>query len=129
MLADSDSAQVIVDPKDAAELAGLRYISDARPGVRRKKVGSGFTYTRADGLKVTEPHVLKRIKVLAVPPAWTEVWICPFTDGHIQATGRDAKGRKQYRYHHRFREVRDSVKYEHVVAFADVLPSIRKTVR
>jgi DNA topoisomerase I len=128
LLADLDSVQVVVDPKDAAESAGLRYVSDSRPGVSRKKVGSGFTYTRADGSKVTEPHVVKRIKVLAIPPAWTEVWICPFSDGHIQATGRDAKGRKQYRYHQRFREVRDSVKYEHVVAFAGALPSIRKTV-
>ena len=66
--------------------------------------------------------MLKRIKALAIPPAWTDVWICPFADGHIQATGRDAKGRKQYRYHARFREVRESTKYEHVVAFADALP-------
>ena len=126
--ASSDSAEVVVDPKDAAETAGLRYVSDVRPGIRRKKAGKAFTYIRADGSRVTEPHVLKRIKALATPPAWTDVWICPFADGHIQATGRDAKGRKQYRYHARFREVRESVKYGHVVAFAAVLPSIRKTV-
>jgi DNA topoisomerase-1 len=121
--------QTIVDPKDAAQTAGLRYVTDARPGIRRRKSGKGFAYTRADGSRLREPDVLKRIKSLAIPPAWTDVWICPFTDGHVQATGRDAKGRKQYRYHPRFREVRDSTKYEHVVAFADVLPTIRAKVR
>jgi len=125
----ADIAQAIVDPKDAAESVGLRYVSDARPGIRRKKAGSGFTYTGADGTKLCEPDVLKRIKALVVPPAWTDVWICPWADGHIQATGRDAKGRKQYRYHARFREIRESTKYEHVISFADALPSIRKTVR
>ncbi|ABE64669.1 putative DNA topoisomerase I [Nitrobacter hamburgensis X14] len=121
--------QTIVDPKDAAEFAGLRYVSDARPGIKRKKAGTGFTYLRADGSKLTEPDVLNRIKSLAIPPAWSDVWICPFNDGHIQATGRDAKGRKQYRYHPRFREVRESTKYEHVVAFADALPGIREKVK
>src|SRR3954466_13559486 len=86
--------QTIVDPKDAAESAGLRYVSDARPGIRRRKSGKGFTYTRADGSRLTERDVLRRIKSLAIPPAWTDVWICPFADGHIQATWRDAKGRK-----------------------------------
>jgi DNA topoisomerase I len=126
--ASSNNDEVVVDPKDAAETAGLRYVSDVRPGIHRKKAGKAFTYIRAEGSRLTEPHVLKRIKALAIPPAWTDVWICPFVDGHIQATGRDAKGRKQYRYHARFREVRESVKYGHVVAFAAVLPSIRKTV-
>jgi DNA topoisomerase I len=125
----ADTAQAIVDPKDAAESAGLRHVSDARPGIHRKKAGKGFTYTRADGSKLSEPDVLKRIRALAIPPAWTDVWICPWVDGHIQATGRDAKGRKQYRYHARFREVRESTKYEHVVASADALPSIREKVR
>ena len=125
----ADSVQAIVDPRDAAESAGLRYVSDARPGIRRKKAGKGFIYTRADQSKLSEPDVLKRLKGLAIPPAWTEVWICPWADGHIQATGRDAKGRKQYRYHARFREIRESTKYEHVVAFADTLPSIREKVR
>jgi DNA topoisomerase I len=120
-----DGAPTIVDPRGAAEAAALRYVSDARPGIRRKKAGTGFSYTRADGSKLTEQDVLRRIKALAIPPAWTDVWICPFADGHIQATGRDAKGRKQYRYHARFREVRESTKYEHVVAFADTLPAIR----
>ena len=117
------------DARDAAESAGLRYVSDARPGIRRQKAGKGFTYLRADGSTLSESDVLKRIKVLAIPPAWTEVWICPWAGGHIQATGRDAKGRKQYRYHARFREVRESTKYEHVVAFADALPAIREKVR
>jgi DNA topoisomerase I len=124
-----DSAQAIVDPRDAAESAGLRYVSDDRPGIRRKKAGSGFIYTRANGSRLAERDALKRIKALAIPPAWTDVWICPFADGHIQVTGRDAKGRKQCRYHPRFREVRESTKYEHVVAFADKLPSIRDKVR
>jgi DNA topoisomerase-1 len=125
----SNSAQAIVDPRDAAEFAGLRYVSDERPGIRRKKAGTGFSYTRPDGSRLIEPDVLKRIRALAIPPAWTDVWICPLPDGHIQATGRDAKGRKQYRYHARFREVRESTKYEHVVAFADALHSIREIVR
>jgi DNA topoisomerase-1 len=128
-LDSATDVETIVDPKEAAEIAGLRYVTDARPGIRRKRAGKGFTYARADGSKLTEPDVLPRIKSLAIPPAWTDVWICPFADGHIQATGRDAKGRKQYRYHPRFREVRESTKYEHVVAFADALPTIRAKVR
>ena len=125
----SDSAQAVVDPRDAAESAGLRYVSDDRPGIRRKKAGSGFTYTRADGSRLTERDALKRIKALAIPPAWTDVWICPFADGHIQATGRDARRRKQYRYHPLFREVREGTKYEHLIAFADALPSFGAKVR
>ena len=124
-----DGVQTIIDPQEAAEFAGLRYVSDARPGIRRRKAGKGFTYTRTDGSRLTEREVLRRIKALAVPPAWTDIWICPFADGHIQATGRDAKGRKQYRYHARFREVRESTKYEHVVAFAEALSLIREQVR
>jgi DNA topoisomerase I len=121
--------QTIVDPKDAAESAGLRYVSDVRPGFRRRRSGTGFTYTGADGSKLVGQDALRRIKSLAIPPAWTDVWICPFVDGHIQATGRDAKGRKQYRYHAQFREVRESTKYEHVVTFANALPAIRTKVR
>jgi DNA topoisomerase I len=129
LLESPANVETIIDPKDAAETAGLRYVSDARPGIRRKKAGTGFTYTRADGSRLFEKDVLKRIKALAIPPAWTDVWICPFADGHLQATGRDAKARKQYRYHARFREVRESTKYEHVVAFANALPMIRKKVK
>jgi DNA topoisomerase-1 len=125
----ADQVQTIVDPRDAALSVGLRYVSDTRPGIRRKKVGKGFAYIRSDGSKLTDASVLSRIKSLAIPPAWTDVWISPWADGHVQATGRDAKGRKQYRYHPRFREIRESTKYEHVVAFADALPGIRNTVR
>jgi DNA topoisomerase-1 len=97
--------------------------------MRRKKAGKGFTYAGADKSRLSERVVLRRIRALAIPPAWTDVWICPFADGHLQATGLDAKGRKQYRYHPRFREIRESTKYEHVVAFADALPSIREILR
>jgi DNA topoisomerase-1 len=128
-LFDPSDAATVVDPKDAADSAGLRYVSDARPGIKRRKAGSGFTYFKPDGERVTDAHALLRIKKLAIPPAWIDVWICPFADGHIQATGRDAKGRKQYKYHELFREIRESSKYEHIVAFADALPGIRKIVR
>src|SRR5712671_3708402 len=125
----SSDVHTIVDPQDAAESAGLRYVSDSRPGIRRRKSGKGFGYRRADGSKVAEAEVVRRIKSLAIPPAWTNVWICPFADGHIQATGRDARGRKQYRYHTRFREVRESTKYEHMVAFTEALPALRAKIR
>jgi DNA topoisomerase-1 len=124
----SEAATSVVDPKDAADTAGLRYVTDARRGISRRKDGTGFGYLKPDGERVTDPDVLIRIKTLAIPPAWTDVWICPFADGHIQATGRDAKGRKQYKYHEQFREIRESGKYEHIIAFADALPGIRKTV-
>ena len=125
----AEDVEAIVDPKDAAESAGLRHVSDDRPGIRRKKAGTGFTYVGPDGTKLHDLHVVKHIRSLAIPPASTEVWICPFADGHIQATGRDAKGRKQYRYHPLFREVRESTKFEHVVAFGNALPTIRAKVR
>lgn len=128
MLDSATDGETIVDPRDAAESAGLRYVSDSRRGIRRKRAGKGFTYTRPDGELLADAAVLSRIKSLAIPPAWTDVWICPFGEGHIQATGRDARRRKQYRYHPRFREIRESTKYEHVVAFAELLPSIRATV-
>jgi len=119
----------VVDPRDAAETAGLIYVSDEEPGIRRRKAGKGFTYVAPGGKKVADEATLKRIRSLAIPPAWTDVWICHREDGHIQATGRDAKGRKQYRYHPRFREVRESTKYEHMMEFAASLPTIRKTVQ
>jgi DNA topoisomerase-1 len=130
MLFESDAeTQSVVDPRDAAESAGLRYVSDEQPGIRRRKAGKGFTFVKPDGSKVTDEATLNRIKMLAVPPAWTEVWICSHANGHIQATGRDAKGRKQYRYHTRFREVRDGTKYEHMMAFAQALPAIRAKLK
>ena len=128
MLDSTASVQTIVDPRDAAESAGLRYVSDARPGIRRKRAGKGFRYARADGA-VLDPRARSRVRSLVIPPAWTEVWICPHPEGHIQATGRDVKGRKQYIYHPRFREVRDDVKYSRLLAFADTLPAIRAKVR
>jgi len=129
MLLDQDpSPDNIVDPKDAAESAGLVYVSDEEPGIRRKKAGKGFAFIKPGGAKVADEATLKRIKSLVIPPAWTDVWICTRANGHLQATGRDAKGRKQYRYHPAFREVRESSKYEHMMEFAQGLPAIRKTV-
>ena len=127
MLAFS-ATETVVDPEEAAELAGLTYVTDEKPAIRRRRSGKGFRYKTAQGAKISEPATVKRIKALAVPPAWTEVWICPTATGHIQATGRDAKGRKQYRYHARFREVRESTKYHRMLAFADSLPAIRAKV-
>ncbi len=128
MLLDSASAETIVDPRDAAESAGLTYVSDEEPGIRRMKSGKGFRYVRSGGGKVDDPAVLKRIRKLAIPPAYTDVWICAKANGHIQATGRDAKGRKQYRYHPGFREVREGTKYEHMMAFAASLPALRAKI-
>ncbi|MBF9195982.1 DNA topoisomerase IB [Microvirga terrestris] len=128
LLEPNATSENIVDPRDAAETAGLRYVSDEEPGIRRKKSGKGFTYQKPDGSKVADKATLDRIKSLAIPPAYTDVWICAKANGHIQATGRDAKGRKQYRYHPAFREVRESTKYEHMLEFARGLPAIRKTI-
>jgi DNA topoisomerase-1 len=119
----------VIDAKDAAEHAGLVYVSDERPGIRRKRSGKGFRYETSQGKRVSDEATLSRIKALAVPPAWTEVWICRNANGHIQATGRDARKRKQYRYHSRFREIRESTKYDHMLAFAEQLPAIRRKVQ
>src|SRR5918912_4641169 len=116
------------DPTESAAAASLRYVTDNRPGIRRRRAGSGFTYIGPDGKRVTDPAVLLRIKHLVIPPAWTDVWICPDDNGHIQATGRDARGRKQYLYHQRWREVRDAAKYERLAAFGEALPCIRERV-
>ena len=116
------------DPLDAARIAGLRYLNDDTPGLRRRKAGSGFTYVDDKGAAVRDKATLGRIKALAIPPAWTDVWICPVANGHIQATGRDARGRKQYRYHARWRSVRDETKYHRSIAFARALPKIRARV-
>jgi DNA topoisomerase-1 len=120
--------QTIIDAREAAEASGLAYVSDERPGIRRKKTGAGFIYLQPGGAKLSSPAIVTRLKSLAVPPAWTDVWMCPSANGHIQATGRDARGRKQYRYHPAFREMRESVKFEHLLAFANVLPTIRARV-
>ena len=118
----------VVDPQEAAEQAGLRYVSDEEPGITRRKAGEGWTFVDPEGATITDEKVLERVRKLAVPPAYTDVWICARANGHIQATGRDAKGRKQYRYHAKFREVRDSTKYEHMLEFARGLPAIRETI-
>lgn len=117
-----------VDPVESAEAASCRYVDDGQPGIARKKRGAGFSYVRPDGKVVRDVATLRRIKSLVIPPAWTDVWICPHADGHIQATGRDARGRKQYRYHARFRQVREETKYERMLAFAEALPKIRARV-
>jgi DNA topoisomerase I len=122
------AAEAVVDPQEAAQCAGLSYVSDDKPGISRRRSGKGFTYN-AGGTRVRDAATLQRIKALAIPPAWTDVWICPKVSGHIQATGRDAKGRKQYRYHPRFREIRESTKYHHMLAFAERLPAIRAKVQ
>jgi DNA topoisomerase I len=118
-------ASAVIDPRDAAESAGLVYVSDEKPGIRRETAGEGFSYRDAKGQPVRDETTLERIRKLAIPPAWTDVWICPRAHGHIQATGRDAKRRKQYKYHPQFREVRESTKYEHMMEFARALPAIR----
>lgn len=123
-----DSDGTVVEPREAAEEAGLRYVHDDEPGISRRKRGKGFAYRLPDGTLITDRKERERLNALAVPPAYTDVWICTDPDGHLQATGRDAKGRKQYRYHPRFREVREATKYEHMLDFARRLPGIRATV-
>ena len=115
------------DAELAARAAGLRYVSDAKPGIRRVRRGTGFSYVGLDG-KPVSPAERKRIESLAIPPAWTDVWICPRPDGHVQATGRDAKRRKQHRYHPEWRRTRDESKYERLVDFGAGLPALRAAV-
>src|SRR4051794_17112419 len=112
----------------AARAVGLRYVNDGEPGITRRKAGKGFSYRGPDGTVVRDEETLRRIRALAVPPAWTEVWISPNPRGHIQATGRDARGRKQYRYHVLWSQTRDQAKYERTIAFAKALPRLRKRV-
>jgi DNA topoisomerase-1 len=116
------------EPQQAATSAGLRYVTDRSAGIRRRRSGTGFTYVDGDGRTIRDARELKRIRSLVIPPAWTDVWICANPSGHLQATGRDARGRKQYRYHPRWREVRDEAKYERLPAFAETLPVIRRRV-
>ena len=112
----------------AAAAAGLRYVTDEDPGIRRVKSGSGFTYSDPHGVAVRDEATLERISKLVIPPAYTDVWICPDPRGHIQATGRDTRGRKQYRYHPDWRSVRDETKYARMAAFGRALPDIRARV-
>jgi DNA topoisomerase-1 len=107
---------------------GLTYVDQLEPGITRKEGRSGFIYKNPSGDRIDDAETLARIKALAIPPAWTDVWICPDPDGHIQAVGRDHKGRKQYRYHARWRESRDARKYDRMVAFGRALPRLRRKV-
>ena len=118
-----------IDAKISAEHAGLRYTNLDTPGITRRKVGKGFSFRSPDGQRVTSPEGIQRIRSLAIPPAWTDVWISPDPRGHIQAIGKDERGRRQYRYHSKFREVRESAKFEHLIAFAESLPSLRARVK
>jgi DNA topoisomerase-1 len=113
---------------ESAAAAGLRYVNDEGPGIRRERRDEDFAYFGSDGQHIRDAEIIQRIKSLAIPPAWEQVWICPDEKGHIQATGRDARGRKQYRYHPRWREVRDAAKYERLAAFGAALPHIREQV-
>jgi DNA topoisomerase-1 len=110
----------------AGRVGVLRYVTDETPGIRRLVRGRGFVYRRPDGVLVTDEAELRRIRSLAIPPAWTDVWICPQPSGHLQATGRDARGRKQHRYHPRWTAIRDEAKYSRMVAFAEALPALRR---
>lgn len=123
-----NSHSPVIDPQDAAESAGLTYVNDDMAGITRRRAGKGFSYRDAEGRTITDRAERRRLAALAVPPAYEDVWICPDPRGHIQATGRDAKGRKQYRYHPEFRALRDSAKYEHMLDFARALPGIRAAV-
>jgi DNA topoisomerase-1 len=114
--------------KAAAKAARLRYVHDRGKGIRRERTEHGFDYYAPDGTRITDPDELARIRKLAIPPAYQDVWICPHANGHLQATGRDARGRKQYRYHPRWREVRDEAKYGKMLTFGAVLPKIRAQV-
>ncbi|WP_437336666.1 DNA topoisomerase IB [Sorangium sp. So ce394] len=122
------AAPLTPSPVESAKSAGLRYVNDDEPGISRRKVGKGFKFLDPEGRLIKDEATLQRIRRLAIPPAWTGVWICQSERGHIQATGRDARGRKQYRYHPRWREVRDETKYDRMLAFGAALPAIRAAV-
>ena len=125
--ADAET-DLIVDPVQTARAAGLRYTPDGGPGISRRRAGRGWSFRDPDGAVIRDAATLERIRALAIPPAWTSVWINPHPRGHIQATGRDARGRKQYRYHPRWREVRDETKFGRMIAFAEALPTLRARV-
>lgn len=119
-------AKVADDADDIPQ--GLRWCSDEVEGIRRKRAGRGFVYLRPDGARVTDEKVLARIRALAIPPAWTQVWICPHSNGHIQATGRDARGRKQYRYHPEWSKAQSENKFARMPAFAAALPKLEAAI-
>lgn len=117
-----------MEPKRAARAAGLRYVTDGRPGIRRRRCGSGFVYRDPDGERVTDAETLRRIRALAIPPAYRDVWICPLANGHLQATGFDEAGRKQYRYHQQWRECRALHNFDRLPQFTQRLPALRRRV-
>jgi DNA topoisomerase-1 len=119
---------MVIDGRRTARAARLLYVSDDTRGITRRRAGTGFVYLDRSGSRITSPQTLARIRALAVPPAWTRVWICPNAMGHLQATGRDARGRKQYLYHDEWRALRDRLKFDHVLDLAERLPAIRDRV-
>jgi len=121
--------EIVTDPEEAAEDAGLRYVSDESPGYTRRRRGRKFVYFDTEGKEIRDETRILRLNRLAIPPAYTDVWICPSPNGHLQATGRDDRGRKQYRYHERWREERDENKYEKMVVFGQALPKIRRRIK
>ena len=129
MLDAPSAADLALDPREAARAAKLRYVSDKRPGIRRERDGDGWRFIKPDGSALTDEADIARIRKLAIPPAYTDVWICPDPRGHLQAVGRDARGRKQYRYHARWRVIRDEAKYGKMLIFGRVLPTIRAQVQ
>src|SRR6478736_3062088 len=112
----------------SAKAAGLLYVTDSLPGISRRRVGRGFSYVDPEGRVIREREHIRRFRSLVIPPAWSNVWICPMPEGHLQVTARDARGRKQYRYHPGFRAHRDGTKFERMVELSDVLSRIRKRV-
>jgi DNA topoisomerase-1 len=126
--AAGEPASLPPPPAGDAEKAGLEYVNDGEPGFRRRRRGKGFAYLDSNGKTLRDPYAAARIRSLAIPPAWADVWICASGNGHLQATGRDARGRKQYRYHPDFTAIRDSAKYERLVEFAKALPAMRDAI-
>lgn len=125
-LSKDASAETLSAEAEAARSAGLRYVSDREPGIRRRQRGKHFSYVQPDGTPVRDAATIARIKSLVIPPAYRDVWICSRPNGHLQASGRDARGRKQYRYHPRWRQVRDQNKYTRLLAFGRQLPALRR---
>ncbi len=119
----------VPEPAAIAEQAGLRYVCDDQPGITRRRSGDGFAYLEPDGSRVTDRELLDRIRKLAIPPAWTDVWICRQRNGHLQATGRDARGRKQYRYHPDWQQLRGQVRFARLADFGQALPRLRRRLR
>src|SRR4051794_20372738 len=125
MSGKNGKVETVADPVEAARSSGLRYVADTIPGFRRKRSGTTFRYFDQNDKPIKDKQEISRIKFLAIPPAWTDVWITPYANSHLQATGRDARGRKQHRYHKRWREVRDQNKYDRMILVGQKLPPLR----